>query len=1078
MIKNLWPGRKLLPLLTLFIVLGFHLPTRGAEKINFEDHILPILENRCLNCHNPDKAKGGLDLSSYTAMMSGGSGGEVVTPMEAQGSRLYTLSARTEEPVMPPKGEHVTPEELALLEKWIQAGILETSSSTAKKAAKPTLDLTITPAAGKPEGEPAMPQHLLLQPDVVTARGSTISDIAHSPWAPIVAVAGQKQVLLYHSEDFDLIGVLPYPEGFPRSLSFSSNGAYLSAGGGRAGKNGNVVVWDVESGERIIDVGKEFDTVLGSDVSPDLRNVILGGPGKNIKIWDTTTGEQINSIKKHPDWMLTAAYSPDGILFATGGRNGEAFVWEAGTGYEFLSLRGHEKALNSLAWRPDGNALATASEDGSIIVWDLNEGKELKKWTAHDKQGVVDISFAPDGHLASVGRDGNLRIWTIDGKRQKDIKACDDVLSSVSFSHDSKRVFVGDFSGGVTAWEWKTGKELASLESNPTTIDKQLEATQQRLKELATLLPQLEKELSKSHENQKTAAKAKSAADSALAKATKSHAAAQKRFDDLNAQFAAANKQATATKASAEAAKKAVATAAQSLARKQTEKKTAEGALPAGKTAVASASDEDRKASETLANANASLKALRENLTTQSLYEKVKATADQAKAALNAASQNVSETQKTLTVANQALKQSTEAKTKAAKRLSELAAALKDAPPEQQATLRAEWQKLQSTMPGLESKVKQQATSKQELEKTLAGQTATAKGLEPEYQKALAASKQAEQGLQKHRQAISAAENQVKAALDAQKKAKALLVAAQQKLKTQEQAIAKILHEEKSLTAALSDAQTKQSAADAEAAKHRTASGTLSTQVTAAKATLQKEQAQLTNLTKARDAAHNTLASRNKELSALRTRTKDTETERSRHDFLIKKWKAAAVNYQAHEEREELAEEAIRLDEQEEAKQKALELAEAARKAREAEQKKLADAKQTIATGKETLRVTTSSVLEDAQNLALQKAVMRLQSGTVMSAGDAKKPTDSLLAKLTQHFQLADRTVQAVEAASRVAKATPPVIEEKLSVEKTKVESLKSETTKLTQQETRVEEQKALVEKLESTYKNIVPERD
>ena len=37
----------------------------GADKITYDDHIFPIFESKCLNCHNPDKKKGDLDLSTY-----------------------------------------------------------------------------------------------------------------------------------------------------------------------------------------------------------------------------------------------------------------------------------------------------------------------------------------------------------------------------------------------------------------------------------------------------------------------------------------------------------------------------------------------------------------------------------------------------------------------------------------------------------------------------------------------------------------------------------------------------------------------------------------------------------------------------------------------------------------------------------------------------------------------------------------------------------------------------------------------------------------------------------------------------
>ena len=38
----------------------------AADKITYDDHIFPIFESKCLNCHNPDKKKGDLDLSTYT----------------------------------------------------------------------------------------------------------------------------------------------------------------------------------------------------------------------------------------------------------------------------------------------------------------------------------------------------------------------------------------------------------------------------------------------------------------------------------------------------------------------------------------------------------------------------------------------------------------------------------------------------------------------------------------------------------------------------------------------------------------------------------------------------------------------------------------------------------------------------------------------------------------------------------------------------------------------------------------------------------------------------------------------------
>ncbi|MEM7603021.1 MAG: c-type cytochrome domain-containing protein, partial [Verrucomicrobiota bacterium] len=490
------------------------------EKINYVDHVLPVLENKCLNCHNADEAKGGLDLSTYGATMDGGSGGDVVTSEDPGSSRLFTLSAHTEEPFMPPRGSKANEKELKVLSDWIAGGLLETSNSKARKSDKPKIDFNSITSTGKPEGPPAMPEHLILEPEVVTERPNAIPAMAHSPWAPIVAVAGQKQVLLFHSEDYDLLGVLPYPEGFPQTLSFSPNGAYLSCGGGRAGKSGNVVAWDIKTGERVIEVGKEYDIVLGADISPDLKNAVLGGPKRNIKLWDTVTGEEINSIKKHPDWLLTAAYSPDGVIFATGGRNGGLYVWESATGYEFYTLKGHTEAVTDIAWRSDGNLLASCSEDGQIILWEMNEGKQVKKWAAHSG-GALAVTFSPDGKLASVGRDKKVKIWQADGKELKSITASDDIVLSVAFSHDNKRVFTGDWHGAIKVWDVEKGAELAKIEPNPPTIEEQLAYSEKRIRELTGELPKLEQGVKSVSKELADARAALSGADKNIAEATK-----------------------------------------------------------------------------------------------------------------------------------------------------------------------------------------------------------------------------------------------------------------------------------------------------------------------------------------------------------------------------------------------------------------------------------------------------------------------------------------------------------------------------------------------------------------------------
>ncbi|MEC9043582.1 MAG: c-type cytochrome domain-containing protein, partial [Verrucomicrobiota bacterium] len=137
------PGHSLYRSLILLISISASFDTLAQEdKINYEEHVRPILADRCLSCHNPDKAKGGLDLSTYSATMQGGSSGEIVNPGDPSGSRLYLSVTHKEEPIMPPKGEKLAKDKLDLISSWISAGLLENSGSKAKKA-KPTFNLAL-----------------------------------------------------------------------------------------------------------------------------------------------------------------------------------------------------------------------------------------------------------------------------------------------------------------------------------------------------------------------------------------------------------------------------------------------------------------------------------------------------------------------------------------------------------------------------------------------------------------------------------------------------------------------------------------------------------------------------------------------------------------------------------------------------------------------------------------------------------------------------------------------------------------------------------------------------------------------
>ena len=446
----------------------------GQEKINFEDHVKPILRDKCLSCHNTNKKSSDLDLSSYSSLMQGGASGASIQPGDSGASYMYSLMSHQSEPFMPPNADKLPDETLEIVRKWIEGGAPETASSKVMLPKKNNTALTVDVSAGaRPEGPAPMPDVLNLEPVVRTAATTAVSTIATNPWSKLVAVAGQKQVVLYHTETLEQLGVLPFPEGRPRVLKFSRNGGLLLAGGGRGASKGLCVVWDIRTGERVMTVGDELDEVLAADISADQTLVALGGPQKVVRVYSTATGELAYECKKHTDWIYSLEFSPDGVLLATADRSGGLLVWEGHTGREYLTLNGHTGAVNSVSWRIDGNVLASASEDTTVRLWEMENGGQIKSWAAH-AGGAFSVEFCRDGRLATSGRDRIAKLWDGNGGALLSFEAFNDLALEATHCDETNRVIAGDYTGEVRVWNAADGARIGQLSTNPPTLEERI----------------------------------------------------------------------------------------------------------------------------------------------------------------------------------------------------------------------------------------------------------------------------------------------------------------------------------------------------------------------------------------------------------------------------------------------------------------------------------------------------------------------------------------------------------------------------------------------------------------------------
>ena len=117
----------------------------GAE-ISFTDHIRPIFERSCWNCHGEASQLSELDLRTREAAVQGGVRGPALVPGRAEDSRLYRMLAGLDDPPMPMAGDPLSDAELMAIRTWIDDGAhWDAGGATSADAALAALENTMLP---------------------------------------------------------------------------------------------------------------------------------------------------------------------------------------------------------------------------------------------------------------------------------------------------------------------------------------------------------------------------------------------------------------------------------------------------------------------------------------------------------------------------------------------------------------------------------------------------------------------------------------------------------------------------------------------------------------------------------------------------------------------------------------------------------------------------------------------------------------------------------------------------------------------------------------------------------------------
>ena len=282
-----------------------------------------------------------------------------------------------------------------------------------------------------------------------------------------------------------------------RLASLSPNSKYLAFVIG----NNSLKIWDVHSEKLSISTEAHKGSyttpayllpwptsfyIASVAFSPDSRFLVTGGSDKSARLLDISTGKEIkkfsgviSDVKNEfaaarddrgktvaGEWELrfnNVTFSRDGNYLGIVTSDKAALAFNLNNFTEVTSIGSPESSVSSLAIDAGGKCMATGSfKNRYISLWDMVSKEELYRFEDRKDYNTL-VAFSPDGqYLAAAGfwNEGP-SVWNY-AKRERiqNFRYSVGRPYALRFSHDSRRIILGGYSGKVAILDILSGQKV------------------------------------------------------------------------------------------------------------------------------------------------------------------------------------------------------------------------------------------------------------------------------------------------------------------------------------------------------------------------------------------------------------------------------------------------------------------------------------------------------------------------------------------------------------------------------------------------------------------------------------------
>jgi WD40 repeat protein len=414
------------------------------------ERAMRLLYANCLSCHNTEKHKGGLELTSRAAALRGGDDGPVIVSGKPEKSLLLKALASDADPHMPPK-KQLSTNQIELVRRWISNGALWNQSALEKASAPREVVMESLPAIYQP-----------------------VFALAVSPDGKRIAIGRGNNIVVHDLSATNFPALLQTNAGrdVVRSLAWSGDGRFIASGSFR-----QITFWNADTLTSVWSISSNLlDRITALRFKPT-DDVLIAADGATaqsgwVRVFNTANGNASAAWQAHADTIFDLALSADGKRLATASGDKLVKIWELESRKEVAALE-HAGAVYGVAFNTNATEVATVCADKQFKIWDVKTRESVVS-VANKKHGFNTLAWSTDSKVAVAADDDGALLSFSEFKRHSGAQSSEtarerqlgrwsEPLHAVAISRDAKQVFAGGQDGIVYVVK-SDGKLVAKLE--------------------------------------------------------------------------------------------------------------------------------------------------------------------------------------------------------------------------------------------------------------------------------------------------------------------------------------------------------------------------------------------------------------------------------------------------------------------------------------------------------------------------------------------------------------------------------------------------------------------------------------